>query len=205
MTSLAAVAVPIASLVLAASTASGPPHPSFPQEVLPFDVPPSDVVQGEVARSVAPSPARPETRPGRTGRWSWPLSPRPAVLRPFIRPTSRWGPGHRGLDLQGAHGRQVLAVDDGTVVHAGMVAGRGTITVLHGSGIRSTYEPVDPTVRAGAVVARGQKIGRMGDAGSHCATPCLHLGAVRAGAYLDPLTLLGPVNIRLLPLEGPGP
>jgi murein DD-endopeptidase MepM/ murein hydrolase activator NlpD len=83
-----------------------------------------------------------------------------------------------------------------------VVAGRGTISVLHRSGIRSTYEPVDPSVRVGQVVARGAVLGTLATTGSHCApAPCLHLGALRGDAYLDPLLLLLGGRVRLLPMR----
>jgi murein DD-endopeptidase MepM/ murein hydrolase activator NlpD len=126
------------------------------------------------------------------------------VARRFDPPSSRYGPGHRGLDLVARPGAVVAAVDAGRVTHAGVIAGRGTLTVLHASGVRSTYEPVRATVRVGAAVARGQPIGTLEDVGarSHCAPgSCLHLGAIRGELYLDPLALLTGVRVRLLPLE----
>ena len=144
--------------------------------------------------------APPEERRLR-GRWAWPLAPRPAVLRPFVRPASRYGPGHRGIDLAGSTGQAVLAVDAGVVTHVGRIAGRGTVTVLHASGVRSTYEPVDATVAIGMAVAGGTPLGQLAASGSHCASVCLHLGAVRGRAYLDPLVfLVGGRRVRLLPL-----
>lgn len=92
------------------------------------------------------------------------------------------------------------AVEAGVVSHVGVVAGRGTVTVLHRSGLRSTYEPVDAVVEVGQVVAQGQRLGTLAQ-GGHCApTACLHLGALRGATYLDPLTLLGSVRVRLLPM-----
>lgn len=135
------------------------------------------------------------------GRWAWPLEPRPALARPFIRPASTWGAGHRGVDLATSVGSDVSAVDAGVVSHVGVIAGRGTVTVLHRSGLRSTYEPVDAVVTVGVVVARGELLGTV-TAGGHCSpADCLHLGALRGPTYLDPLTLLGATRVRLLPLR----
>ncbi|NYG05910.1 murein DD-endopeptidase MepM/ murein hydrolase activator NlpD [Phycicoccus badiiscoriae] len=110
--------------------------------------------------------------------------------------------GHRGVDLAGVAGQEVRAVEDGTVTHVGTIAGRGTVSVLHPSGIRSTYEPVVSIVAKGSVVTRGAVLGRLQGTGSHCApAACLHLGAVRGDAYLDPMTFLrGGQRVRLLPL-----
>jgi murein DD-endopeptidase MepM/ murein hydrolase activator NlpD len=98
----------------------------------------------------------------------------------------------------------VLAVEDGVVTHAGVVAGRGTITVVHAGGLSSTYEPVAPTVGVGFVVAVGDPLGTV-DARAgpgHCGPRvCLHLGARRGEAYLDPYPLLTAGRVRLLPLD----
>jgi murein DD-endopeptidase MepM/ murein hydrolase activator NlpD len=106
------------------------------------------------------------------------------------------------VDLDGSSGQEVLAVEAGTVTHVGSIAGRGTVTVLHSSGIRSTYEPVDPAVTTGSSLARDAPLGGLQGGGSHCApATCLHLGALRGEAYLDPLVfLLGGQRVRLLPL-----
>jgi murein DD-endopeptidase MepM/ murein hydrolase activator NlpD len=96
----------------------------------------------------------------------------------------------------------VHAVDAGVVAHVGIVAGRGTVTVVHASGLRSTYEPVSARVRPGERVGRGTVLGALAVNGSHCApAACLHLGAIRAGEYLDPLPLLEGRGVRLLPLR----
>jgi murein DD-endopeptidase MepM/ murein hydrolase activator NlpD len=96
-------------------------------------------------------------------------------------------------------------VDGGVISHVGVIAGRGTVSVLHAGDIKSTYEPVSATVTYGQTVRRGQVLGTLAAAGSHCAPlACLHLGALRrqsSGAwdYFDPLFLLTAVEIVLLP------
>lgn len=140
-------------------------------------------------------------------RWRWPLSPRPTVARPFDAPASPWGRGHRGLDLAASPGAPVRAVEAGTVTHAGVVAGRGTVTLVHADGLSSTYEPVAVSVEVGAHVEVGDVLGVLEDVPvAHCgAGSCLHLGARRRPAYLDPLPLLtGGGRLRLMPLaRGP--
>ena len=132
--------------------------------------------------------------------WAWPLHPLATVRRAFDPPESRYGRGHRGVDLAVTDGQRVGAVDVGTVTHSGMVAGRGTVTVRHGGGLESTYEPLEQRIETGSVVGRGTVIGVVGGPG-HCAgSPCLHLGARLGEDYLDPMLLLGRVRIVLLPL-----
>jgi len=136
--------------------------------------------------------------------WTWPLAGRPAVTRPFSLPAGPFGPGHRGVDLAAAPGVAVLAAGDGVVAFAGTVAGRPVVSVDHPGGLRTTYEPVDPSVAAGQPVARGSPIGTLlaGHAGCPAAA-CLHWGLRRGRTYLDPLGLLRSVRVRLLPWVDP--
>lgn len=122
----------------------------------------------------------------------WPLSGTPSVLHRFAPGPHPWSPGHRGVDLGGSGDEPVLAAGAGTVSFAGMIAGRGVVAVRHPNGIRTTYEPVSPTVTAGQVVAPGQRIATLSIAvPGHCgADPCLHWGALAGERYLDPLSLL---------------
>jgi murein DD-endopeptidase MepM/ murein hydrolase activator NlpD len=138
-------------------------------------------------------------------RWVWPLLPVPEVVRPFQPPRSPYGPGHRGVDLAGRLGEQVLAIGAGTVAFAGSVAGRGVVVIDHGR-LRSTYQPVSATVDAGATLAAGEPLGRLELVHSHCLPRvCLHLGVLRGRTYVDPLTLLGPRPVILKPLGPTAP
>ena len=133
------------------------------------------------------------------GLWSRPVDG--AVTRPFDPPPDRFGAGHRGADLAGAPGSPVRAAGDGVVVFAGMVAGRPVVSVDHAGGLRTTYEPVDTSVGAGQPVARGAVLGTL--AAGHAGCPvaaCLHWGLRRGEVYLDPLSLLAPPEVRLLPM-----
>ncbi len=131
------------------------------------------------------------------GHWQWPLSPTPVVVAPFVSPPEQWGAGHRGVDLAGLIGQPVLAIGAGTISFAGVIAGRGVVVVDHGE-LRSTYQPVLAAVHNGDRVAPGEVIGTLEAVGSHCAPDaCLHLGVRRGAAYLDPLSLLGPLEVRL--------
>jgi murein DD-endopeptidase MepM/ murein hydrolase activator NlpD len=146
-----------------------------------------------------PAPPPAPTAPAVT--WVAPLGGPLRVTRPFDAPASPNGAGHRGVDLAGAAGLPVLAAGDGVVAFAGMVAGRPVVSIDHAGGLRTTYEPVDATVGAGQAVARGSPLGALAAGHAGCpAAACLHWGLRRGEVYLDPLTLLRPVRVRLLPL-----
>ncbi|MEU5365282.1 M23 family metallopeptidase [Streptomyces sp. NPDC005925] len=155
-----------------------------------------------------PAPAGPEVPAvART----WPVGERPAILRGWNPPATPYGPGHRGVDLASPPGTPVRAVAPGRVSFAGRVAGRGVVTVeLTGTGtppLRTTYEPVRPSVEKGTEVAAGDILGTL-DTPSHCGGhTCLHWGLRRGAAYLNPLSLLPPwltdnAPPRLLPVLG---
>lgn len=147
--------------------------------------------------AAGPEPPRPPT----VTRWRAPLAGPPTVSRPFLAPAAPYGPGHRGVDLAGGPGVPVLAAGDGVVVFAGMVAGRPVVSVAHPAGLRTTYEPVAPSVGAGQPVARGSPLGTLVTGHADClAAACLHWGLRRGEAYLDPVLLLRPSGVRLLPL-----
>ncbi|TIC80856.1 M23 family metallopeptidase [Nocardioides sp. GY 10127] len=136
----------------------------------------------------------------------WPLAPT-SVVRGFEAPPSPYAAGHRGVDLDGSAGQTVRSAVAGTITFAGSVAGRGVVVVSLGDGRRTTYEPVVADVVRGDEVTAGAPLGSLSGAGSHCApSACLHWGLVDASSgsdvYLDPLSLLGVVRVRLLPWGG---
>ncbi|TFV72495.1 M23 family metallopeptidase [Blastococcus sp. CT_GayMR20] len=154
-----------------------------------------------LAAALAPAAAGAETSPAPAPvPWVAPMDGRLTVTRPFDRLPHPFAAGHRGVDLRGTPWSPVLAAGDGVVVFAGMVAGRPVVSIDHPNGLRTTYEPVDPSVGAGARVTGGSPIGML--VGGHLGCPveaCLHWGARREEVYLDPLTLLRPPRVRLLP------
>jgi murein DD-endopeptidase MepM/ murein hydrolase activator NlpD len=143
-------------------------------------------------------------------RLRWPLHPAPAVTRGFDAPSPNWTRGHRGVDLAGTPGQPVYAAAAATVVFAGNLAGRPLVSLQHPGGLRTTYEPVTPTVRPGDRVAAGTALGRLAAGHSGCpAAACLHWGAKWGPAsradYVDPRGLLADTPVRLKPLTPAGP
>ncbi len=151
------------------------------------------------AADLAPVAAPPAGPPG----FRLPVDGPPTVLTPFRLPATRYGPGHRGVDLAAAPGSPVVAAAAGVVVFAGPLAGRGVVSVQHPNGIRTTYEPVTASVTAGQSVAAGAPLGVVEAGHAACAPAvCLHWGARIGEDYLDPMLLLGPWRVRLVPWEG---
>ena len=149
---------------------------------------------------VVAAPTGPAARAAPASSWSPPLPGIPEVTRSFRPPPTPYAAGHRGVDLSGSPGVPVLAAGGGVVVFAGLVAGRPVVSVQHPDGLRTTYEPVQPTVAAGQVVARGSPLGAL--VAGHAGCPveaCLHWGLRRGSTYLDPMALLRPPRVRLLP------
>ncbi len=141
-------------------------------------------------------------------RWRWPVDGVAVVTRGFAPPPRPWLAGHRGVDLGGEVGGVIRAAGPGVVIFAGEIAGRGVVSVGHAGGLRTTYEPVTATVRAGATVEAGAVLGHLrpghacspGDAVS-CEPPAvLHWGLRRGEVYLNPLVLVRPVRVRLKPV-----
>jgi murein DD-endopeptidase MepM/ murein hydrolase activator NlpD len=112
---------------------------------------------------------------------------------------SRSGHGHEGQDVFATCGTPLLAAHDGKVRFVGFQAAAGNYLVIEpvGGGPDIAYMHLRdaPLVRAGAPVARGQRVGFVGDTGD--AVGChLHFelwtapGWYRGGHAVDPLPTL---------------
>ena len=108
------------------------------------------------------------------------------VLREFA-PQGAYA-GHWGVDLASGIGSPVRAARDGIVTFAGPVAGRISVTIRHGGGVRTSYSYLsDVAVGAGAPVRSGSVIGHSGvDHG----IPAVHFSLRLGDRYLDPLPWL---------------
>lgn len=140
-------------------------------------------------------------------QFEWPLAGPRELGRPFEPPSQSYGPGHRGADLIGDVGQPVRAGGNGLVLYAGRMIGRNVVSIEHPGGLRTTYEPVGPTVKVGQQVLRGQPIGHLEAGHPGCtarpARTCLHWGARHRLHYLDPVRLVGTAHVRLLPWDIP--
>jgi murein DD-endopeptidase MepM/ murein hydrolase activator NlpD len=116
------------------------------------------------------------------------------VLTPVAAPVGdRFGPRgnwfHSGVDFVAPQGMAVRSVRAGRVAFAGWNAGGyGNLVVVdHGHGVTSWYAHLSSIgVRAGAVVAAGSRIARVGSTGRSTG-PHLHFEIRVQGAATDPL------------------
>lgn len=131
------------------------------------------------AAGVAPDP---------DGHWSWPVEGPRNVVAPFRAPVHEYGPGHRGIDLSAAAGTVVRAPADGVVAFRGVVVDRPLLTIDHGDGLVSTFEPVESALVPGAVVRMGEDLGTVAG-GGHASPGTVHLGVRINGVYINPMLL----------------
>lgn len=112
--------------------------------------------------------------------WAWPTS------RPFTITSGyewRWGSFHGALDFYVGHGAPIYAANNGTVYASGTGCIRGDVKCNGGRGnyiiiqhnAKNYYTQYmhlsSVNVKAGQTVARGQKIGTMGNTGHVVPTP----------------------------------
>lgn len=148
------------------------------------------VVSDRGAGPPVPAAASPGGGPvSPSGAWGWPVGGPGGLLQGFDPPASQWGAGHRGVDLRAARGAGVRSPAAGVVAFVGVVVDRPVITVDHGGGLVSSFEPAVAGLEVGQAVNRGQVLGTVGN-GGHCSAVCVHWGVRRDGAYIDPLTLV---------------
>ncbi len=177
------------------STPTHPPPTNSPLRVAPSG--PLTLLAALFAFAIPLASASPAVADRPT--WRWPLDGHPRVLRHFTPPPEPWLSGHRGIDLAAAPTTPVVAAGPGIVRFAGPLAGRGVVTVEHANGLRTTYLPVNASVRRNQHVSPGTRLGFIERPTGHCQESCLHWGLLRGAHYLDPLLLLGQAHIRLLP------
>ena len=138
-------------------------------------------------------------------RWQWPLRPA-SVIRPFLAPPTPYAAGHRGIDLAAEPGTTITAPAGATVSFAGVVVDRPVLTLDHGGGVLSSYEPLTATagLAVGSTVRTGDVIGTVAT-GGHCHGGCLHIGVRIDNAYVSPLLFFDRVPPAvLLPLHPAG-
>jgi murein DD-endopeptidase MepM/ murein hydrolase activator NlpD len=142
--------------------------------------------------------------------WTWPVSG--DVITPYRNGTDPYATGqHRGIDIAAPVGAPVVAAAGGEVRFAGTAGSSGlTVSVRTSDGYDTSYLHLSSlSVRAGAQVAAGDRLGDVGATGTRSApAPHLHFGVRDAGsrhAYHDPLTFLPPQPTAPRPSSPPTP
>ncbi|MGP7960742.1 M23 family metallopeptidase [Sanguibacter sp. A247] len=135
---------------------------------------------------------------GRNPTWR-PPSPG-SLVRAASIPTSEWAAGHRGIDFAAEIGTRITTPAAGTVSFVGQVAGRPVVVIEHPGGLRTSLEPVAPTVEVGTSLVSGATVGILDPSPGHCApAACVHWGVRLGERYIDPALLLSRPRIILLP------
>ncbi|WP_228479687.1 murein hydrolase activator EnvC family protein [Microbacterium abyssi] len=129
--------------------------------------------------------------------WPWPVAGPHDVVEPFRAPAHDYGPGHRGIDIAADAGTVVHAPADGVVAFRGVVVDRPLLTIDHGDGVVTTFEPLESDLSVGAVVHAGDVIGTVAT-GGHATVGTLHVGVRVNGVYVNPMLMFGDVPRAIL-------
>jgi murein DD-endopeptidase MepM/ murein hydrolase activator NlpD len=106
-------------------------------------------------------------------------------------PFSRRSAFHEGADLAAYYGATIQATAPGKVTFAGSRGGYGRVVEIdHGGGFKTRYGHLNSiSVKTGADVAIGQKVGTMGSTGRSTG-PHLHYEVYYRGKSYDPIKFL---------------
>ena len=104
-----------------------------------------------------------------------------------IDPFSGKKESHKGIDIAGKEGSEILAVGDGVVTFSGYRKGFGNLVELdHGNGYTTRYAHNQAQlVSVGDTVRKGQAVALMGSTGRSTG-PHVHIEVLRNGKQVDP-------------------
>jgi murein DD-endopeptidase MepM/ murein hydrolase activator NlpD len=100
---------------------------------------------------------------------------------------------HKGVDIAGRRGSEVVSVASGVVTRAGPASGYGNLVEInHGNGYYTRYgHNEEVLVAVGDTVTRGQPIALMGSTGRSTG-PHVHFEVLRNGQQVNPLSFINP-------------
>ena len=98
---------------------------------------------------------------------------------------------HKGIDLAGREGADVIAVGSGVVMWSGKRFGYGNmVEINHGNGYITRYgHNKENVVKVGDTVKKGQVIAQMGNTGRSTG-PHVHFEVWRSGRTVDPMKFI---------------
>lgn len=115
----------------------------------------------------------------------------------FYLPATKWGSGHRGIDMQLERSEVLTSPFDGTVHFQGKVVNREVLTLRSQSGLLASFEPLCSELTVGDKVKKGQAIGKLcegyADYKSHCEN-CIHFSVRSDYGYLNPLLFVSSIK-----------
>ncbi len=119
----------------------------------------------------------------------------------YVLPASKWGAGHRGIDLLVKDQEQIKSPFSGTVHFQGKVVDRNVLTLKSSSGLLASFEPICSNLSAGDEVTKGDQIGHY-CAGAenyeeHCEM-CIHFSVRSEHGYLNPLLFVSSIKPSVL-------
>lgn len=130
--------------------------------------------------------------------WRSPLKANLEVLRPFLRPSSDWGAGHRGVDIVVASNTQILAPHGSQIGFANLAFGVPTVVLNNNNGSSQVFQPVCllGNKELGQNLKPGQAFGVFcpgGAANGHCGQLfCVHWSyRLDKETYINPLRMIG--------------
>jgi hypothetical protein len=119
----------------------------------------------------------------------------------FYLPATKWGSGHRGIDMQLVRSEVLTSPFDGTVHFKGKVVNRDVLTLRSPSGLLASFEPLCSELTVGEEVKEGQAIGKLcegyADYESHCEN-CIHFSVRSDYGYLNPLLFVSSIKPNVI-------
>jgi hypothetical protein len=115
----------------------------------------------------------------------------------YVLPASKWGAGHRGIDLLVEDQEQIESPFKGTVHFQGKVVDRDVLTLKSSSGLLASFEPICSNLNAGDEVTKGEPIGHYCSGAEsyeeHCEM-CIHFSVRSEHGYLNPLLFVSSIK-----------
>jgi hypothetical protein len=115
----------------------------------------------------------------------------------YVLPASKWGAGHRGIDLLVEDQEQIQSPFDGMVHFYGKVVDRNVLTLKSSSGVLASFEPICSNLNAVDEVTKGEPIGHFcagKESYEEHREMCIHFSVRNEHGYLNPLLFVSSIR-----------